>query len=188
MKNKIKLGTIIQIFSIERSSRIYIVSKLSIDNLIQDKYVLIGTNGQHYLNMYFNSLEDLEIQLELEDSWRILNTNLKKLLLEKESEEQLKQIIINQSKSNIFIDEWNIEKEYSAIYNLEDVVRRFTDSLSGRYGFLKDIRIKKEKNIQIYYKGNLFLDSGLILDIKINLINDEKKQTPTWICKAKLIS
>ncbi|PKJ52622.1 hypothetical protein [Bacillus sp. SN10] len=187
MGNKIKLGTIIQIFSNEKSSGIYIVSKLSIENLIQNKYALIGTTGQHFLNMYFNSLEDLEIQLELEDSWKTLNTDLERLLLEKDSEEQLKKNIINQFKNNMINDEWKIEKEYSAIYKLEEVINKFINSLSGRYGLLRDIRIEKYKDIKIYYKGNLFLDSGPILNINIKLINDEKKQTKAWICKAKLI-
>ncbi len=187
MENKLRVGTIIQIFSNEKLTGIYIVSKLSIDNLIQDKYALIGTNGQHYLNMYFNSLEDLEIQLNLEDLWRTLNINVKKLLLEKDSEEQLKKMIINQSKSNVIIDEWIIEKEYSLIYKLEDVIRNFINSLSGRYGFLKNIQIEKDENIEVYYKGDLFLDIGIMFNIEIELINDEKKQTKTWICKAKLI-
>ncbi|RWQ73575.1 hypothetical protein [Bacillus cereus] len=188
MENKIRVGTIIQIFSEERLNRIYIVSKLSIDRFIQGKYALISTNGHHFLNMYFSSLEDLELQLELEDSWRILNINVEKLLLEKASEEQLKEIIVNHSKNNMIIDQWNIEKEYSSIYKLEDVIRNFINGLSGRYGFLKNTKIKKEKNIHIYYKGDLFLDIGIKLEIRIELINDEKKQTQTWKCKAKLIS
>lgn len=188
MQNKIRLGAIIQIFSDEKLTGIYIVSKLSIDRLIQDKYALISTNGHHFLNMYFSSLEDLELQLELEDSWRILNINVEKLLLEKDSEEQLKKFIVNHSKNNVIIDQWNIEKEYSSIYKLEDVIRNFINGLSGRYGFLKNTKIKKEKNIQIYYKGDLFLDIGIKLEIRIELINDEKKQTQTWICKTKLIS
>lgn len=188
MENKLRVGTIIQIFSNEKLTGIYIVSKLSIDNLIQDKYALIGTNGQHYLNMYFNSLEDLEIQLDLEDLWRTLNINVKKLLLEKDSEEQLKKMIIDQSKNNVIIDEWIIEKEYNLIYKLEDVIRNFINSLSGRYGFLKNIQIEKDKNIGVYYKGDLFLDVGIMLNIRIELIKDEKKQTKTWICKAIPIS
>ncbi|QEL82438.1 hypothetical protein DN407_28235 (plasmid) [Bacillus sp. JAS24-2] len=188
MENKIRVGTIIQIFSEERLNGIYIVSKLSIDRLIQDKYALIGTNGHHFLNMYFSSLEDLKLQLELEDSWRILNINVEKLLLEKASEEQLKEIIMNHSKNNMIIDQWNIEKEYSSIYKLEDVIRNFINGLSGRYGFLKNTKIKRKKNIQIYYKGDLFLDIGIKLEIRIELINNEKKQTQIWICKAKLIS
>lgn len=186
--NKIELGTIIKIFSYEKLAGIYIVSQISIDNLIQDKYVLIGTNGQHFLNMYFSSLKDLEIQLELEDDWRAMNINLERLLLENDSGEQLKNTIINQSKNNVSIDEWNIEKEYSAIYELEDVIRNFINSLSERYGFLKNIKMKEDKNIQNFYEGNLFLDIGIILKIGIKLINDEKKQTQTWICKVKLIS
>lgn len=188
MGNTIRVGTIIQIFSNEKLTGIYIVSKLSIGNLIQDKYALIGTNGQHYLNMYFNSLEDLEIQLDLEDLWKTLNINVKKLLLEKDSEEQLKKMIIKQSESNVIIDEWIIEKEYSLIYKLEDVIRNFINSLSGRYGFLKNIQIEKDKNTEVYYKGDLFLDIGIMLNIRIELINDEKKQTKTWRCKAILIS
>ncbi|KXO04349.1 hypothetical protein AYK81_24515 [Bacillus thuringiensis] len=188
MGNKIRVGTMIQIFSAEKLTGIYIVSKLSIDYLIQDKYALIGTNGHHFSNMYFNSLEDLELQLELEDSWRILNINVEKLLLEKDSEEQLKEIIVNRSKNNVIIDQWSIEKEYSSIYKLEDVIRNFIYGLSGRYGFLKNTKIKREKNIQIYYKEDIFLDIGIKLEIRIELINDEKKQTQTWICKAKLIS
>ncbi|KAB2394940.1 MULTISPECIES: hypothetical protein [Bacillus cereus group] len=187
MENKIRLGSIIQIFSVDKIIGLYIVSKLSIDHLIQDKYALIGTNGQHFLNMNFNNLQDLELQLELEDSWRVLNINAEKLFLEKDSEEQLKKIII-QSKHNVIIDKWNIEKEFSSIYKLEDVIRNFIHSLSRRYGFLKNIKIKKDKNIPFYYAGDLFLDIGIILKIKIELINDEKKQTQTWICNAKLIS
>ncbi|MFY4674973.1 hypothetical protein [Bacillus anthracis] len=188
MGNTIRVGTIIQIFSNEKLTGIYIVSKLSIGNLIQDKYALIGTNGQHYLNMYFSSLEDLEIQLDLEDLWKTLNINVKRLLLEKDSEEQLKKMIINQSESNVIIDEWIIEKEYSLIYKLEDVIRNFINSLSGRYGFLKNIQIEKDKNTEVYYKGDLFLDIGIMLNIRIELINDEKKQTKTWKCKAILSS
>ncbi|CUB44794.1 hypothetical protein BN2127_JRS4_04591 [Bacillus cereus] len=97
-------------------------------------------------------------------------------------------MIINQSESNVIIDEWIIEKEYSLIYKLEDVIRNFINSLSGRYGFLKNIQIEKDKNTEVYYKGDLFLDIGIMLNIRIELINDEKKQTKTWRCKAILIS
>ncbi|MBE5107595.1 hypothetical protein IGI01_20660 [Bacillus thuringiensis] len=64
-----KLGSIVKIYFEENLYKVYIVSRFHVNHLIGFKYALVGIDGTVYSNMYFSSLEDLEIQLKLEYSY-----------------------------------------------------------------------------------------------------------------------
>ncbi|WP_242277254.1 hypothetical protein [Bacillus cereus group sp. BfR-BA-01446] len=185
---KLELGSIIKIYFEEDLYKLYIVSKLHVNDLIGVKYALIGMNGTVYSNMYFSSLENLEIQLKLEYFYEILKINLENVLLREYLKVESELLTISTYSNSLINRNYAAEKAYSTNFSLKSVINKFINNLSGRWGLLIDRRTLKEKAAGNSFRGELLLENKLMFKIEIILISDVKrKEESYWQCKAEIM-
>lgn len=80
MNENIRLGLIIQDWYKGSLVGTYIVTLVPLGGRSGSKYALVNVNGDGLVNGYFNSLDELEKMISQEQSWKVFNIDLEKLI------------------------------------------------------------------------------------------------------------
>jgi len=80
MNENIRLGSIIQDWHEGSLVGTYNVTLVPLGGMLGSKYALVNVNGDGLVNGYFNSLDELEEMISEEQSWKVFNIDLEKLI------------------------------------------------------------------------------------------------------------
>jgi len=80
MNENIRLGSIIQDWHEDSLVGTYVVTLVPLGGMTGSKYALVNVNGDGLVNGYFNSLDELEKMISQEQSWKVFNIDLEKLI------------------------------------------------------------------------------------------------------------
>jgi len=80
MNENIRLGSIVQDWHEGSLVGTYTVTLVPLGSMLGSKYALVNVNGDGLVNGYFNSLDELEKMISQEQSWKVFNIDLEKLI------------------------------------------------------------------------------------------------------------